>query len=652
MADVVVPEIATSAKVETRHAAAAILGETRAQQEDVLKIQTLRQEKEGQGMFRAVSGREQEAVAEPDFYDIDRAEAVRIRESGRCTKDSSEQKTINERAKNLKINADVLKEIYEQGDLSPATIEAISHVLAKIPGFYTAIASHFPGQTPESVQLALKNGTVDNITGLREIIESHLKSDGMKQRLAKIFSQVGYKGEEIDNLSADIETLEDDIKQKEEAISKEKQRRQQAVDYVKKNPTELTNTGDAITALDQTAKELGLNINNLSIQYIEQQKNSIEARYSELIKQRNHPNYSQETEDSLKVKLDNYKQLENYYKEIIAPIKEAGNLSKLDIYKLSQLTESELIVSIVDQKQLNKDKNTLISKRHDRKSLQEKYEGNVNSTLERSIKGYFQEVILTEARENAQAEARKKEEDKTNEEGREKKTEDLLDNFMKLSFFKWNYDTKAHGQAVDKWDDTWIKDTVHAIKSHGPEGMARILIQRLLNQRGSLPTDIRDNIEEVLKKINKDSPGDPLTALSGESLRKIGTKFVPILFGAAKARGYSLERFKLTGPQAEAMMANYGPDFWDKINENFTKFNQEAEKVFGQLNIAGGLGRKIRQELSADNIMQNKLAFLLKLLGILGVVGLSTLLPGIGPLLAVGGLAGGAAAIGGLKSKS
>lgn len=629
-----------AARVEARHAGAALLGEMAAINADIRRAQQIREERDGQVMFRQRTGQEVELAGDVDTQSIDRAIASR---SDQGDKDSPQRAEGEGKTTKLEAVKKAVTEIKE-GNVSQETVNLVASRLARIPGVCAGLAVEL-GIEPDQVKTQLVAG-INGGDRLDEMIRSHLAQETFIGKLVKAFNGA--------QLSADIEGLEDEIASLLELTKAEKDRIDASRTKIRKAKDEYyTYTEDTKLSYDEKIKKKKDWINRLTSVSDRLLGGGLDFNDVEDVKRfiREVPQFiPTDTADPANAETRRYLEMQLSNAEKLIALLEDSDLNKY--LKAREANETWLQLD-QQEKELRRQQNALRKKETERRTALESYENKILPVLDRTVGGYWNEIILDEAVAVAQAEASQKAEDKAKAKERGEAAETMLDSFMMLSFHKYKYDAKSRGQVSDGWDDSWIKDMVNQSVGHGPQAMAENFIRHLLARRNQMPEDIRRNIEEALGKINKDNPGDPLSALDSEALRRIGKKFVPLLWGAGEIRGFTLGRRKITGPQALTLTLEYGDDFWQQVSESGTRLQTLLDSHYGKNTTeASKLGKRIREEFSADNISQNKLAFLLKLLGLIGSAGLIALIPSVGPLLAGGALAGGVATLTKLKSKS
>lgn len=294
------------------------------------------------------------------------------------------------------------------------------------------------------------------------------------------------------------------------------------------------------------------------------------------------------------------------------------NRALIDRYE-KKAKDAENTALTTEESQLNAKKAELDALKVTRKVGLEKYGHEVDIALEAALKGYYNDVLFEDAKRIAALQVEYKAGDKS----REAKIKSLLERFMLQSCFKYNKKGETKGI-----DNKWVKKAAKSIKSHGPEGMARLMMERIIQKKNSFSPTLRAELEELMKEINPDNPARPWEMVSRDYMKTLGNEFTPSILGYAYQQNYWWDRIKFSKPQVEFVAANYDADFWEKILVNKEKYQGIVDNAVGKgvLNLSETENGKLKTTLK-KHLGENSVEFTKKLMKVLpyvagaGVVG-------------------------------
>lgn len=603
--------------VKLEHVTAAIVGREKAsRQADIQKLQKI-WEKKGEAEMFAAEGEEPIGEKQPNFPEI-----FSVLDNVADTN----------RKQILKDKATIMQEIVEKKTplSADAHVKAIADVIVTMPGMVVSIAKE-TGLTIEQVKTQIEQPNFSRTSPIGKIIEGRiLKDEKFMQMLRK---NIGENLEKPDTLVQ----LDEEIRSKQSTYDSTKANIDSQRSLYKNNgagsfdkidairsttpaafndlkakvdlfnnatlslsnnsilkelgvPTVVTSAGDAESLIGIINRQLvGLSDSSMSsiTDNIPRRTKKSDGTWDDDL-----PNPDNRTKlmdlKELGMKLQRLKELVgdsaflenmrhyNAYNEYVTKTK--GELDG------NQATNDALKLDIAIKRSARDKSVNMIAQRVDR-------------MMNKSVKDYYNSVILTEADKIAHAEAQKKIDDKaeakTLAEKREKASEQILDK-LKLTFIKYQ-----GGKPVG-WDDAALKDFVKKdMLSHSPADMAKKLLERVMTKRGSMPPEYKKEIDDLLKDVGVGAGPPPVTArdiingISRDKYKEWAKKIVPDTLGYAWGRGYYFDRLHLKPAQAEFMQRAYGGengvDFFTDALTAKIQYAGETETLLGADFMDGGV---------------------------------------------------------------
>lgn len=631
------PEAPTIAQppVEARHVAAAVTGEKSTNAEIKTLVDLLNQ-RGAKGMFQQEALPDENVPTEPRFDEL---------------KKTADKETDATKKANLTDKLDKYKEITE-GTINDPNLKLVAEVMSTMPGFVSAVAAELKSTNMADVvnKIRIMDPTV------KPILERMAKDEKFVKRFKRVLGEIEVS-EDMDTKETAAEALKSEVTTKQATIDAEKKVYTDAQKWYNDSKT----GGGPLTPADLASLEndvmtyelhrMALQDPNLPRQFLKTDisKAQLPAYLATLkayitatfgvpdVATLDPTTIVNVTQKNIAIATKNaYLNAESMQNLYTNPYFTEANVAKLRTY-----AESDQKIAGLDaqQQELNKKKIDASKAENAWKKALEKYERRIEIALDKAAKGYYNEVTLKEAADAAMAEALKKEEGKTEGKTKEEQARELVKKYMRLAYLKYGTDFKTGRQVPKGWDDEWIKTNAKAIKSLGPEGIAKVMIQKIMTQKGFFPPEVQTALLELTGKINPADPNNPLAGLSSDALRNLGAELAPQLLGYAQSRGYWSDRIKFSKPEAEMMRALYGEEFWTKALQNKTEFQQQADEIFGKgvLNLGEGLNKDVKNLMGRD--WPTTLKKLLKLLAILGIVG-AVFVAGPGLIASAKGLTG------------
>jgi hypothetical protein len=656
-------------QVEAKHVAAAAIGEVAASIQDIPKeieeLHALRKQQGGEAVFRAIEEGPQEENIKTKLADISKAAASRRKEivplqqkkdelnktgvqqnNSRIASIDTQIGSLEDQAQQLENTQKILEEINNPSQgLSAETVKAVGRILAQIPGFYTTIAPTL-NTTPDALKTALESGdffTNNQYTKIREIVEQYIRDERMRKRLATALRGVTYDLR-IDSLDEQIAELTRQIEIESQDIAVRRIRYETAQNWYNglndSDKSKILDIADQYLSLIDSLNDPNLPPNLQLKRVTPQTLNFLIVQLDQAIKTlRQTPGGRQVRKSGLDATaLSLLKQRAEDLQHLISTHSDIFISNPNDPFKRSQIEEfldarsatQQLDQVAEEEKKLTTKRNQLTNLQQERERALRSYEAQVFGSLDRTVKGYWNEAILQDSAEIAQAEAQKKSKEGEAAKTKEEKVKELLDRFFQLSLYRYK-----NGEIVG-WDDAFIKDMVknNLLRNH-PAEMMKLFIKRVVEHRADLPPNYRTEIENLLNELGatyKNALGlrifsvDLLTkSLDRKFLSDMASTWVPKLLGYAWARGYWTDRIRFRKVQIEFLRAAYSPEFFVKALESKAEYQQLADQVMGKgvLNLQGELANNIKKNLAGADWAEflKKMFTLLAILGLLGVVG-------------------------------
>lgn len=605
------PEVATaqSAQVEAPHFAAALYREAATTTEATVKamMDLRKSEAGGRSMIKAMS-EGIDAGLMPNYTDMDSAiteEAGNPTQQNKLTEGKKFIKDIDEK----NVGADVVK--------------AVGKIFAESPAVCAALSKSTSGlYTPDQIKTMLSDGTFTGVAAFKAIVEAHAKDPDLRMSLMKIAGGVQYPSE-LANLQDQIDTVDQKINTAQPSIAADKTRFTEAdTFYSPLTPAQKVGYDALITQYDGHLKVFANDYLAKGGVQINTYDNASLGAYITLcdtqLATATHGRPFHAALTSAKASATAMQGLiarPDFQPNAGNP----GGRSAIDLYRDGIVAKQKLGELTGREKQLNKDKSEKTRLETDKKKKLGVYEKDILGALDKAVAKYHNEILLKDAGEVAQTEAKKKAEDKEKTKEKVTKAKEVLDRFFRLSVFKYD------GQKISGWDDAWIKDTIkNQMLQKSPAEMARYFLERVYTQRTNLPPNYQTEIEVLFKDLGVNVPADlngVLAGLDNKLLADMAAEKVPDLLGYGYARRYATDRLRMSRKEAEFLRAAYTPDFFAKALQAKGNYQKVADEIFGKGVIGAGdeLQHSLRKLLSGDN-WGGELQKLLKLLAILGIV--------------------------------
>jgi len=298
-----------------------------------------------------------------------------------------------------------------------------------------------------------------------------------------------------------------------------------------------------------------------------------------------------------------YKQVETI-KNLFTDLTFQANMRNFNGYR--EYVDSKKNAIDTDQAKLDGEKVTLAKDKSIRDKKVNALAQRTDRLLNKAVKDYYNNTLLTQADKVAQFEAQQKAEDKKAAkdlaEKRENMSEKILDK-LQLTYLKYS------GKDVVGWDDAALKKFVKEdMLSHSPADMAKKLLERVVTKRSSIPPEYKKEIDDLLKEMGVTAGPPPVTArdvmnsISREKYESWAEKKVPDILGYAWARGYYFDRLKLKPAQAEFLQRAYKEDFFANALAAKGQYADEAATLMaGEFMDGGAITKeKIKEMLGKD----------------------------------------------------
>ncbi len=622
---------ATEATIRAEHAAAAVMREAPSTKADVAALQAIKATEGAKNVFQ------REAVPadtekKPNFPEINATLAK-----------------FNPPRPDLLATSASLQEIIEGRPPAAggpdAHIKLIGSVAANMPGMVAAISKE-TGLTPAVVKARLRT----NLTGLKPILRRLQQDEAFIGNLSKNVANIEYT-EEMSDMDARLASLDNKITTTEADINKRK------LEYTNAGAPPGTPPGAkewwaGLPAADQASIRsdvpnmtrlygqlnvpgLGtLQRSSIASAEIPAYKGNLDAELSGILPgltyarlagiggaapidlnteiknaYGNMAGGARNWNERCDAQLARVNMLRNAYaatdqiNAILAKPAYAGNFDDIQKkYQLYSEADEKLKGLRSEQTALDQDKaeRDKLKLKRDRK-LNE-YGNKVASSLDRSFREYYNDVLLQEAQTIAELDANKKAEDKKKAEDLKQKREtdarELLSKYLRLSYLKYR------GGKVVGWDDDTIKKFVKKdLLSSSPAQMGRTLLDRINSYKATLPPTYQAEINKTLADMGVTAGPPPVTfanvmsEMDPKFLASLAAEEMPKVLGYAYARGYYFDRLRMSKDQAEFVKTAYSPEFFMQALGSKEEYRKQFEAEFGKGVLKGEMGETIRQAL-------------------------------------------------------
>lgn len=646
------PTTVEAPTVKLEHVTTSVVGrEKTSRQLDVQKLQKI-WEKKGEAELFAAEAEEKIDEKQPNFPEIfsvldNVADAARKAE--------------------LQTKAKLMQEIVEGKDADSLVgsgspdihVRAAAEVMSKMPGMVASIAKEL-GMSIEQAKRQLELSTLSRASNVGKIIEGRiLKDEKFISMLRKNIGENLSKPDDLVELDEKITSNEAKVTSDQRKINTERGVYTNAAhtgSYDKMEALRLANPGqfdalktnvaryaNAVNVLTQSAtlRTVGISptinsqgeadalllsldgqFNQLSNGLVVDHNGAIPPALTQL--QINNGavdplgDFGANRKDLNELKVM-YKQVETIRNLFADPAFQA-NMRDFNGYK--EYVDSKKNTIDADQAKLDAEKVTLAKDKSIRDKKVNALAQRTDRMLNKSVKDYYNSVILTEADKIAQFEAQQKAEDKKAAkdlvEKRENISEKILDK-LGLTYLKYQ-----GGKAVGWDDDALKKFAKEDMLRHSPADMAKKLLERVMTKRGSMPPEYKKEIDDMLKDMGVTAGPPPVTArdimnsISREKYQEWAEKKVPDVLGYAWHRGYYFDRLKLKPAQAEFLQRAYKEDFFANALAAKGTYTKEAAALMGGEFMDGGAitKEKIKEMLGKDWVGGSKK--LMKLLAYAG----------------------------------
>lgn len=485
-----------------------------------------------------------------------------------------------------------------------ASVKA-ARAISDVPGFAEVISTTLNGAaTPESIRAFLKgnNAAVDAQwhAPIRGLIEYQLRQPEFRDKLARTLADI--------KLQEDFDSLETQAQRLPEL----RQREQRRVDEIRTVLEPRINTFEARPdARDARNRddELKRLLENIKIEY--RPEGFVDTNYNAQITNANTTIASNEdimrairaraniTNRDLEL-ITKYENENVVLRNTITAIERARTYMRNNRDLIQSYREAQ--AAIRRQEELQNELNSIRSEitsiagtDRKRETMLNDYKARLENALKRTSQGYWDEVVLRDAREIAAADAKRATEDKTKETTKQESADKLLAGFLESAMFK--YDRKDHIKGLDR---KWLKRMTKSIKANGPAEMGRLLLERVNQQSSHFPPAERERAQKLLKDI-MDASGTQFE-ISNDALANITANHLIKVGGRAEATGLWFSKTKFTDTEAEFLERNYGKDFWDKVIAHSEEYDnsREARAKKGMLGLRASIGRSMRKLLPQD----------------------------------------------------
>lgn len=496
--------------------------------------------------------------------------------------------------------------------LTPDEKKDMAKIMTSLPGFSEAISLATGGRlTIAQVNKFLSGGggvllNAQERSAVNAIVEQFANSDKLHARLAKSLAGLTVPPEDA-TLQNEIEGLRTDVAKKGDLQRKKTDLEEKIDKYKGLTSTERATADDYKARINDDLRGITearfkpsvMNSGNIAskITLLESEVTDLQAQATALQAAATNPatrnpdisrEYNQLNTNIRQ--LNSTKQLLKDLQDIYSDPAATKLIKVADDYSTAKTDMTEVDKGLSD---ISAKERQIIEKEALRSQYADKYKRKMETTLPDEMKRFWNDVVITNAVQAANAEIMMKEEKATGEKSEQQKREDtakgILDKYLKLSYLKYK-----NGK-VDGWDDKAIKDFMHKdMLSRSPGRLTRDMLERVYYKSGDMPEAYRKEIKSLLAEMGVGKGNPPLSLR--DALNKIPQSWydsmaaekVPDMLGYAWGRGYYFDTMKLKGGEAEFLRQAYPPEFFEKAYASREAEFDAAQKMLDDHILGGG----------------------------------------------------------------
>ncbi len=528
----------------------------------------------------------------------------------------------------LKSKANLLQEMVEGAD--PGTVEPgatpdahvqqVARVASTMPGLVAALARETGGSIA-TVKRALEQPNFSRSSPLGKLVERFLKDEKFTAILRKNIAENLDKPEDLISLDEIITSTDAKVVSDQKSVDSERNSYTNAAhtgsfdridDLKRNNPTVynslMVNIAQYDTAIkslatNQTLKSLavdttiGSQLDAASLQdAIESQivtlSNGNLTKHTDVVPPPPKTTTAKDPYMDTRSQLMELKRAWDVAEKARASYNIPGfQNSMIDILRYNEYVSANGKKTELDGRQetINTTKVELAKNKSKRDKLVNNQAQKVDRLMNKSVKDYYNNIVLSQADAVAQAEAQQKavdtKEAKDMAAKRELLCKQILDKYLMLTYLKYK------GKDVVGWDDKALKDFVkHDMVSNSPGNLGKKLLERINTKRTTMQPAFSKEIQKLMTEMGVGTGQPPLTArdvinsIGTEQYEKWAAEKVPDVLGYAWSRGYYFDRLKLKPAEAEFMKRAYpeDTDFFNTALAAKEKYVGEAQTLMDE----------------------------------------------------------------------